>query len=239
MSPDPFDELDRALSSGLSALAPDVDGSDDVLASVRPRYARARRRARLAKAGGVIAVFVTLGSIAAIAAPRSNRPHVSVTSPSSTPGATRLPGGSTSTTVAHPSTTTISVPGRGMSVTTSPSKHSDSSIPSQHSTPTSVRPAVVPSTGPGTPSGSRATTTTAPSGASDLHAYDSQGGSVSVRFTNAQLTLVHIAAASGYRVEVHDNRPDRVEVRFTNDAGEWRIEVQVDRGQLTHAVTHH
>ena len=37
--------IDRALSSGLSALAPDVSGDEETLAALRPRFRRARTRA--------------------------------------------------------------------------------------------------------------------------------------------------------------------------------------------------
>jgi len=231
VSPDPFDDLDRALSSGLSALAPDVHGTDETLAAVRPRYVRARRRARTAKVGGTVAVLVALGSVAALAAPRSNRPHVSVSSQSSTPISTGRRSGSSST-IPHP-TTTSTPPGVSSPGTSNPAHR-----PGRATTDT--RPAIAPGIDPKHPWSSFPTTTTSPTEpTNDVHGFDSPGGAVTVRFADNVLALVHVAPATGYRVEIHDQQPDRIEVRFTNDSGEWRVDVQVDHGRLTHSVTRH
>ena len=70
MSPDPFDDIDRALAGGLSALAPEVDGGDETLARLRPRFQRARSRNRVMKVGGTLVALV----VDRVRSRRSRRP---------------------------------------------------------------------------------------------------------------------------------------------------------------------
>ena len=122
MSPNDFDDIDRALASGLAALAPEVEGGDETLASLRPRFQRARTRNRAMKAGGAIAVLVVIASVAAMAAPSSRRSHVQVSSPPTTPAKISKPARTSTTstpttTVPHvtpptPTTVPSSIPSR-------------------------------------------------------------------------------------------------------------------------------
>jgi hypothetical protein len=80
-----------------------------------------------------------------------------------------------------------------------------------------------------------ATTTTTPV----TQAFTSAGGSVTVTLQGGSLSLVSTAPATGFAVEVHDNTPDRVEVRFTSGGLEWRIRVEPAGAAMTSEVTSH
>jgi hypothetical protein len=240
MSRDPYDEVDRALADGLAGLAPVAPSGDKVLESVRPRFRRARARARAAKAGGALVALLAVASVATLTAPHSGRTHVQVGSGSTQPGSTR-PAGSSSTTVsttaparpgvAHvPTTATSSVPAR--SGTTSPGTV-QSTTPTTTSGNGGAR-----GGGPGPSDGSGpgrggSTTTVAPSQPDDVQTYRATGGSIIVRLAGNAASLDKVSPAAGYGYTVHDDGPTRVEVRFTR-AGEEvaRIDVDVEGGHL-------
>jgi hypothetical protein len=66
-----------------------------------------------------------------------------------------------------------------------------------------------------------------------VRTYRSDGGSIRVRFTDGNLSLVSTAPASGFQPDVRKNESQEVEVRFQSDHTEWRILVQVDNGHPT------
>ena len=220
MSPEQFDEVDLALASGLSALAPDVREGTKTLAAMRPRFERARTRARIARIGGAVGALVVIGSLAALMAPHSARTRVSVSSQTSTPGTTARPQ-STTTTVGGSrggfATTTVSTP------TTAGSKVA----------PTTAVTVIVPVTTPGGGGGPSTPSTTTTVSVGDDHEYSSTSGSISVRFVNGTLTLLRVSPGNGFAEDVRDRGPDRVEVRFTSGGRETaRIEIRVENGQL-------
>jgi hypothetical protein len=243
MSPDPFDEIDRALASGLSGLAPETQNGDEKLAAMRPRFQRARTRARVAKVGGAVVGLLAVGSLATLAAPRSGRTHVSVTSRSSTSVPTRTTVRPTTTSVPH---SAVTVPGTGKSRTPQPgSKPSVPTTPNTQGTVASTAPGSDngrggpgPSSGGGGkqgPGGDRATaTTTVPVTGDETQVFQSAGGTITVRLSNhAVLALVSVTPVRGYSDQVRDGGPDRVEVRFT--AGEEvksEIDVRIVNGQM-------
>ena len=242
MSADRFDGVDRALASGLSALAPDVEGGDEALAALRPRFQRALTRARVVRIGGTLLAVVVIGTAATLAAPRSTRSHVSVSSVSSTPATGRSVRSSTT------STSTTSAP--GASANSTPSSFS-SPTTARRQNPSATTPATAPTNGSdpagggsGTSGGGdgqhgsgQTTTTTTP--ANGVYAFRSQGGSVTVRFSHASLKLLGVSPANGYQAEVQSNQPDDIDVRFTDSHGEWRIRVRVDhQGHLLHEIDH-
>src|SRR5262249_46718769 len=83
MSIDLFDDpgLDHAIARVLSELAPDVGAVDATLAELRPRFHRARKRRRVAQAGGLMAALFAVGSAGIAAAPNARHSHVTVESP--------------------------------------------------------------------------------------------------------------------------------------------------------------
>jgi hypothetical protein len=229
VSPDPFDDVDRALASGLSALAPDLHDADAALASMRPRFERARTRARLVKIGGTVGALVLFGSLAILMAPSKARSRVSVSSQTSTPGTARQPSGSSTTSS---STTSIPVSSGGPASATVPSPATVRPAVS----PTTVVTVIVPATGPrgapGSGPGGSSTTTTVVGGA-DVHEYGSPSGSISVRFSKGALSLVGVSPGKGIAADVSDRGPDRVEVRFISGGAEQsRIEIRVENGQV-------
>lgn len=254
MSDEPFDEVDRALAQGLSALAPEVEGGDETLAALRPRFRRARTRRRAAQVGASLGALAVIGSVALLAAPDSQRSHVQV---SATPSSGHSTTTTSSTSVSSTTRPGISRPPPPPTPTTTgrssghsgPSDSSSSSGPS--SSPTTV-PATAPNGGQGGPGpsgggsggdrgheGSGPQSTTVPR-APEVHTYGSAGGTVTVRLAHGQLQLLDDSAAGGYRASVENAQPDDIEVRFDSAQGQvrWRIRVRVDHdGQLTHEVT--
>jgi hypothetical protein len=246
VSPDPFDDdLDRALKSGLSALAPYVGGDDDALTSLRPRFQRARTRNRVAKIGGALVALAAIASVAALAAPSSGRTHVQVSSPGTTasdPTSTPAPSSSSTTS------TTASVPavtGPAASTASSSVPHSSNLSGSSPTTPVTV-PGTTPGPAPigndsgngggnGHGQGSPGTTDPSQNGAKK---YDSQGGSIIVRFSHGDLTLLHVSPADGYSSSVDHNEASDIDVRFENDNGGWRVRVRVENGHVTSEVGH-
>jgi hypothetical protein len=104
-----------------------------------------------------------------------------------------------------------------------------------------------PTAGPGTTSGDNGPTgstgsVTATSAAQAVPAtqtFRSVGGSVTVKLENGALSIVSTQAAAGYSEERHDTGPDRVEVRFTNDTGEWRVRVDLVNGAMVPEISQH
>jgi len=240
MSPDAFDDIDRALASGLCALAPDVQGDEETLASLRPRFRRARTRARVAKIGGTVVALVVLGAVATLAAPRSTRPHVSVSSQSSVAGPTGPSVRSTTVpTTTIPAAGKATLPGR----VTSPATPNATKTNASPTTIVTV-PGRAPGGGPGSsgggdgggPGGSPTTTTVAP--ASEVQVFRSQGGSITVRISHGSLTLLAVSPASGYATDGTDTSSDSIDVRFRNgNDDKWRIRVQIDdQGRLVHEI---
>lgn len=239
MSPDlPNDsDIDQALKSGLSALAPEVDGGD-ALMSLRPRFRRARTRNRVAKVGGTVAALVAIVSVAALAAPSSGRTHVRVSSPPSTaPDHTSRPTKHSTTT-----STTISLP-----VVTGPAPTVASTVPHQPgpsgSSPTTA--VTVPGTTPGTAphgddngkgdgggQGGPSSPTTNP-WQNGVRTYRSPGGSITVRYSHGDLRLLSISSADGYHASKRRDDADYIDVRFENDHGGWRVRVRVENGHVT------
>ncbi len=77
------------------------------------------------------------------------------------------------------------------------------------------------------------TTTVAPPPEPFTQSYSSAGGSITVRWDGAALTLLDVTPAAGFDQEVEDERPDRIRVRFQDDAGgDFRIEIRVENGQI-------
>ncbi len=242
MSPDPFDEIDRALASGLSRLAPETHDADAALAAARPRFRRARTRARVAKIGGAIVGVLAIGSVATLAAPHSGRTHVSV-SGSSTSVSTPTSSTVRPTTTSVPAPTPVTRPG----AITNPSTTPGSSAPNGKGSGTT--PGTVPSTTPGSvpepggtepsgggggsrgPGGSPGTPTTT---ANTVQVFNTTGGSIAVRLSNGTvLGLVSATPASGYTDDVRDSGPDRVEVRFSSgEEVKSQIDVQIENGQM-------
>ena len=70
--------------------------------------------------------------------------------------------------------------------------------------------------------------------------FSSVGGSITVTVANGAVSLASSSPAPGFAAEVHDNGPDRVEVRFFSGGGqEWRIRVELHGGGLTSEITQH
>lgn len=213
MSPEPRDELDRAIAAGLGGLARDGDDPDVVLSSMRPRLRRARNRRRMVRASVMFGGFVMMGSAAfALAGPPPEK--VRVQAPSTTRPA---PTHTTSTT--RLSTTTV--PRR--TVTTAPQPPAPrATVPAGGGTPPISAP--VPS--------SATTTTIQPS---ELHTYHSVGGTITVRYSDGNLTLVSYRAAPGYTAEVHNTDPQDIEVRFSGP-DDRRIRIRVEEGHLSEEI---
>lgn len=70
-------------------------------------------------------------------------------------------------------------------------------------------------------------------GSDGVHVYRTPGGSVTVRLSHGALSLLQVSPAAGYGREVHDNGPDRIDVRFTRfGQTEYRVVLHVENGQV-------
>jgi hypothetical protein len=127
---------------------------------------------------------------------------------------------------------------------TTPTSPSTPTVP-QATTPTTPEQEVehpVPEPGDdnGVDSPHEGTTATVPSG---TQAFSSVGGSIVVAVDGGSISRASSNPAAGFGVEVHDNGPSRVEVRFfgtgTNGGTEWRIRIEVVDGGLTAEITQH
>jgi hypothetical protein len=75
--------------------------------------------------------------------------------------------------------------------------------------------------------------------APSTQSFASAGGSIVVARDDGSISLASSTPAAGFGVEVHDNGPTRVEVRFTSGDTKWRIRIELAGGQLTSEVTQH
>ncbi len=235
---------DRELGDALRrrAGAPtDGFGIEAAHSAVVARAGRVRRR-RAAVAGGAamaglvaLAVFVIgpgSDSVVTTPADQTDAPAPSVdssvdtTTPASTaPDETEPDQDVTVTTTPTPTslapTTTAAAeipPPATASTTTAPSTTAPAATTTVVAPPTSPPP-----TAP--------TTTVAPAPDPITQTYSSAGGSITLRWDGAALTLLDVTPAAGFGSEVEDERPDRIRVRFEGD-GDFRIEIRVVDGQI-------
>ncbi len=109
--------------------------------------------------------------------------------------------------------------------------------------PTTPEPTVPTTPGPTVPTTPGAGTVPAPAptpAPAVEQAFASAGGSITVTVANGAVSLASSSPAAGFRAEVHDNGPSRVEVRFFASSGqEWRIRIELRGGGLTSEITEH
>ncbi len=70
-------------------------------------------------------------------------------------------------------------------------------------------------------------------------AFVSAGGSIQVTLADSAVSLTSSTPAAGFTVEVHDNGPGRVEVRFFSGGTEWRIRVEPAGGSMVSEISQH
>jgi len=200
------DELDRSITERLRGLAPDGDDTDAALAGFRPRARRARQRRRAALAGGAaVVVIAVVGAGALVAGGRGN-------------GRVTTPPGD------EPHVTTVAP-------TTTPSTTADTT---PDTAPTST-PVSAPPVTTGAPPSPTPTTAGAPAPAEpQVVVFDlPEGGSITVRLQDGELSIDEVNPPSGYTVEEARVEADRVRVHFRNaDGDEHRLEVRAEGGQL-------
>ena len=81
-----------------------------------------------------------------------------------------------------------------------------------------------------TPSSSTPVSTT------EVRTFVSQGGSITVRLQDNQLSLLGTKANAGYQLELDKNEPSRIRVKFVIDSHESSIDVTISDGHLSHDV---
>ena len=247
---DPFESIDRALSSGLSGLAPNVAGDDETLAVLRPRFRRACTRRRVVKAGGLLSALLVVGGVARLAAPQSQHTHVSVSSPSTTtPTPKKRTHKSATSTSTVPRTVPTSTPTTALTPTTTrpnrgvgsgPSIGPGSSVTFPPPVVTTVPsqgsgPGPSPTTGgghsPGGPPSTTATTVPRPMWGAVAN---SKGGSITFNFAFGRLRLLDVSPKDGYYKDVFRASSREIDVRFLQ-GGEVRsrIDLQVKDGRLS------
>ncbi len=85
-------------------------------------------------------------------------------------------------------------------------------------------------------SSSSQATVTVPNGQST---YQSSGGSIVVVVTDGALSLVSESPANGFTTNVKHDRPDRVEVEFSDGSTTWRIRVDLVNGVAVVQTSQH
>lgn len=222
MTDDPlgFEPLDDELRRQFRAAAPGAGDADATLRTLAPRFARARRRRQLIVAGGSLLSAVLVVFVGAIALGAGGGGDRSVQVPPASRSTHRQPATTTTTSPSPDGTATSATSGTaaGDGPAATPG-NTGTAIPSAPAGADASDDAVVP----------------APS----LRTFDSAGGSVTVELANGTLAIVLTAPVPGYSEERHDTGPSRVEVRFKNEDGEWRVRVDLVDGEMVDEITHH
>lgn len=256
---DDFDDdvLRDAIRARAGGPVPTATGRQAVLS----RAARTRTRRTLAIGGTttfvMIAGLILLAGADDTELQPSQQPGATLPAPSveSSPSTTDADVTTTSSpVVTAPTTSAVTVPTQRP---TSPSTTTAGGMPAPTPT-TSTSPSATPTTNP--PSSTATATssptsiatslptstespTTVPSSTSPpadapfTRTYDSLGGSITVRWDGAALTLLAVDPNAGYESEIEDQSASRIRVRFRSDAGDSRIEVRVDDGRVVSSIS--
>lgn len=208
-----FEPIDDALRRGLGGSEPAFGDPDVVLATLTPRFRRARRRHRVVVASSTALALVAIIAVGSVVATTDGGRGRNVQTP---PANTGQPDSPVTTTTLTPPTPT--------------------------SGPTPTLPQTTGAGGAAPAPAPTADAGTSPTVAAPVtKTYASAGGSVTVRVANGALSIVSTAPASGYTEERHDTGPVRVEVRFKNGQSgtEWRIKVELSNGEPQEEITKH
>ena len=240
---------DRQLGDALrrrAGAATDGLGIEAARTAVVDRAGRVRRR-RAAVAGGT----AMAGLIAAAVFVIGPGPDSVVTTPADqTDGAPATSVDSSVDTTAPVAEPERTEPDQQLTVTTTsastspgPTTTAPSAIPptgtvSSTAAPSTSAPAAPgttvagpPTSPPTTPTTATTPTTVAPAPESITQTYSSAGGSITVRWDGAALSLLDVTPSAGFVHDVEDQRPDRIRVRFEGD-GDFRIEIRIEDGEI-------
>ncbi len=118
--------------------------------------------------------------------------------------------------------------GAGTSTTTAASPFTSPTTTTTTTTPavTTTRPTVPASTTTST------TTTATTSPAVEIRTYDLVGGSVTVEIGSSEVYLAGASPKAGFRMEVEDNGPDKVQVEFKSDDHESHFSGKFEDGRF-------
>lgn len=136
---------------------------------------------------------------------------------------------------AAPASTAPSIPSTAPAPasTTQPMAAPTTSPPTT-SPPTTTAPSVAPTT---TVASTATTAASDPTDPPFTQRYDSAGGSITVDWNGAALTLLSTDPAAGYVAEIEDRSAGRIRVRFRSDGNDSRIEVRVRDGHVEHTIS--
>ena len=145
-------------------------------------------------------------------------------------GSTILGGGAVTTTdagAAAPTTDAGGTPPPAVAPTVSTTV---TTATTQVAPTTTAAPTTVATTSP-------TTTTASPTGTPPFtKTYPSSGGSITVDWNGASLSLLSVEPAAGYAAEIEDQTSSRIRVRFRGD-DDARIEVRVNDGQVEEVIS--
>ena len=65
-----------------------------------------------------------------------------------------------------------------------------------------------------------------------METVESAGGTVTVVYSNGEVTLAGATPAFGYKMEIEDEGPERVRVDFESDENEISVRIEWKDGQL-------
>jgi hypothetical protein len=198
-------------------------------ATDRPRGRAIRVRRVLAVVAGVAMVPALYAAASAVTGGADTPKTVSVGAAGADDPATHDTG--TETEVEHGVVTTVPEATTSTAPTTPTATVPEHETEVEHGVETTV-----PETEPGDDHGAPAPTPAPPV----TQSFTSAGGSIEVTLADGALSLTSSSPAAGFTPQVHDNGPERVEVRFFDSSGnEWRIRVEASGGALTSEITSH
>ena len=227
-----FDTFDDDLAVALQRRVPHVEAADIGTASAHDAVLARAHGIRLRRAG--IAGAATLAAVIAGGVVLLNGDADDTLAPATAPSTATAPDIGAPTSTSEASTSTVPRPSTtGDSVATVitvpvPPVTAAASTSVETVAPTTAQPS------PSSPSTSSTVATQAPSAPSTT-TYDSSGGSITVTWNGAALSLDAVNPADGHTAEIEDNTPTRIRVRFRGPA-ESRIEVRVENGEVTERI---
>jgi hypothetical protein len=212
-----FDPLDDELRRRFAAAAPHTPADPDaVLDGLRPQLRRARTRHRAAL-GGIAAGVVAVVAVAGFAL-TGGISNPDVTLPPATPAPAPGPD-RTTPTMPQPTIPDGASSGDKTAELETQQEQAEADLQEEANRIEELL-------------GAGDTTTTVP--APTQQSYSSSGGSIAVQLSNGQVSLVTATPVANATYEIHDNGPDRVEVRFFDSSDDEisRIRVEVVDGKL-------
>lgn len=227
---DDFERDDPLRRRFEKAAGPVPGAGPTILAELRPRMERSKRRRRAAIGGSLGAVILVVAG-SAVALRPSDRTELDLLGP----GTTLERASTTSAPTSVPTTQSTATTRRVDTTTSTTAPPPTASSSTSSSTPTSSTSATT-STSPTTSSTSTSTSTRPPVTTLGPTNFSSRGGTVTVRQVDpTTLKVLGVAPQSGWNYTIEHDEREEVEVRFrrANPEDEVRLRIRIENGVVT------